>query len=69
MSVCELLTGRPKYHVPRFHITPAMSKDRTMTRAACGSASTNKSTGNRWTMANATAVPPRSTPRKLSSPE
>src|SRR5262245_40966415 len=34
ISVWELDTGSPRYHVQRFHITPASSNDSTMIRAA-----------------------------------
>ena len=69
ISVCELDTGRPTYHVPRFHVTPAMSSDSTITSAAPERESTSRSTGSRLTMPNATAVPPSSTPRKFIKPE
>ncbi len=69
MSVCELDTGSPKYHVPRFHDTPASNSDSTITSAAPERESTSRSTGSRLTMPKATAVPPRRTPRKLRNPE
>ena len=47
MSVCELLTGRPMYQVPRFHATPASRSDSTMTSAAPERALMSRWTGNR----------------------
>ena len=69
IRVWELLTGRPMYQVPRFQITPAIRRERTIARAAPGLLSMRRSTGSRLTMLKAIAVPPSRTPRKLHAPE
>ena len=69
INVCELETGNPRYHVPRFHVTPASNSASTETSAIWLRESTSRSTGRRLTMLKATAVPPRSTPKKLQVPE
>src|SRR5262249_19545012 len=63
MSVCELDTGNPYHHVPRFQIIAANNNDSTITIDRTDELSVNKSTGSKLTIANATAVPPSSTPK------
>ncbi len=69
IKVWELETGNPYHQVPRFQIMPASNKESTITMDRTDELSVSRSTGKRLTMANATAVPPSSTPRKLQTPE
>ncbi len=69
INVCELDAGIPKYQVPRFQVMAAASSENTMARPWPVLTLINNSTGSRWTMAYATPTPPRSTPRKLNTPE
>ena len=69
IRVCELETGSPIHQVERFQAIPEVKRASTMTIADFDVASISRSTGSRWTMLKAIAVPPRSTPRKLQNPE
>jgi hypothetical protein len=69
IRVCELETGRPSHQVDRFQAIPEHSSASTMMIADCDVALSSRSTGSRWKMLKAIAVPPSRTPRKLQKPE
>jgi hypothetical protein len=65
ISVCELDAGMARYQVPKFQmIDERRSAEMTATPYPVGSAMM-WSTGRRWMIPIATAVPPIATPRKL----
>ena len=69
IKVWELETGSPYHQVDKFQMTPARRSDTTITMDRVDALSTKRSTGRRFTMLNAIAVPPSKTPRKLQMPE
>ena len=68
IRVCELETGNPSHQVERFQAMPDARRARTMMIADFEVALMSRSTGRRWTMLKAIAVPPTRTPRKLQKP-
>jgi len=69
IRVCELEAGSPFHHVPRFQRIAPTSRAMTMASPSTEPMFTRRSTGKRWMMLKATAVPPRKTPQTLQTPE
>ena len=69
INACELDAGRPRNQVPRFQAIAESKIANTIAIPAREPIEISKSTGSRLTTANATAVPPRQTPRKLQRPD
>src|SRR5258708_6933112 len=65
ISAWELEAGSPRYQVPKFQRIAEISSDRTIKIPADAPMLISKSTGKRWTILKATAVPPSKTPRKF----
>src|ERR1700733_14336751 len=61
-SVCELDAGSPRYHVPRFHRTAAISKAKIIEKPEPELTFRISSTGRRVTTANATVPEESNTP-------
>jgi hypothetical protein len=68
-SACELDTGIPSSHVATFHKRAARSGLRISATSSRVFRLARRLTGRRWMKANATAVPPRNTPRKFQIPD
>ncbi len=49
-SVCELDAGKPKYHVPTFHMMAEISSEKTMAKPALDPTFNTNSTGNKETI-------------------
>lgn len=66
ISACELDTGRANHHAPRSQRIDAMRIDMINIMPIFVGARRISSTGRRWRILIATAIPQKSTPRKLS---
>src|SRR5208283_4033072 len=69
IKVCELEAGNPNDQVPRFQRIAATSSANTIAKPAPLPTCKINSTGNRETIANATAPVDVTTPRKFQKPD
>ena len=69
ISEWELEAGRPRYQVAKFQMIAAPSSESTIASPRPVLMLTSRSTGRRWTMLNATPIPPAWTPMKFQRPD